>query len=136
MDISLREVGGWLVWAILLGPLLWYRIQRDQRQKREWREWAADIYSNARIESANPIYAFNPETSEVIHDEEEFLSTEGKLIAYALTRISRNAAGEYFWFRIDTGATPPMMSKRMDYSIAKVLLKERFILPSHVQHLS
>jgi hypothetical protein len=46
-------------------------------------------------------------------------------LAYTLTRIARNGAGEYFWFSFRTDSPPQL--KHIDQARAKALLKGKYI---------
>src|SRR5690606_5547414 len=105
---------------------------KRNKAKADFRSWARQHYrDHAKVVSENPRYAFDAKAGLIIKDEEEFLNCEGKIVGYTLTRITKNQWGEYFWFRIDSGADPQMMSRHMDHGLAKVLLKNKFVLPKH-----
>lgn len=115
-----------IVWAF------WYGHTKRNKQKKEFKSWARQHYADsAKVVSENPRYVFDPKVGHIVKDEEEYLYCEGKIIGYTLTRIATNQWGEYFWFRIDSGAEPQMMSRHMDYGLAKVLLKDKFVLPKY-----
>jgi hypothetical protein len=66
-------------------------------------------------------------------DENEVIEQiQGTFLAYTLTRIARNQAGEYFWFYFRTDSPPQI--KHLDQSRAKVLLKGKCLAPQSSQH--
>lgn len=126
MDISPRGWGGLFAFVAFFGPLLWWVFERDRKQVAKFRQWAEQLYAETKITSSNPALAFDASCAEIVKDEEEVLAPNGKVIAYTLIRIARNPAGEYFWFRVDSGATPNLMSRHLSDSLAKVLLQGKY----------
>ncbi len=104
--------------------LLWGN-RRKKRFVESFRGAAHEAFLNLRIEASNPTLAFFGTTAQVLNEVEEVEQSRGAFLAYQLTRIARNPAGEYFYFVFRSDSKPYF--KHLPQGTAKTLLGSRFI---------
>lgn len=104
--------------------LLWGR-RRKKQFVESFRGLANEAFHNLRIEASSPTLAFFGATAQVLSEVEEVEQSRGALLAYQLTRVARNSAGEYFYFVFRSDSKPYF--KHLPQGSAKALLGSRYI---------
>lgn len=104
--------------------LLW-GSRRKKRFIESFRGSANDAFLKLRIEASSPTLTFCGTTAQVLNEVEEVEQSRGALLAYQLTRIARNSAGEYFYFVFRSDSKPYF--KHLPQGTAKALLGSRYI---------
>ncbi|MBK7327224.1 MAG: hypothetical protein IPI89_14390 [Propionivibrio sp.] len=113
--------------AALTTVLLVRHVVRERRYKEEHRSVAENVFKSLSVHSADPRFRFEGAVVQVIRDEEKAEKINGTFLAYKLTRIARNALGEYFWFHFRTDS--PTQLKHIDQSRARIILKGKYLPP-------
>jgi len=104
--------------------LLW-GSRRKKTFVESFRGSANEAFHNLRIEASSPSLAFCGATAQVLSEVEEVEQSRGALLAYQLTRIARNSAGEYFYFVFRSDSKSYF--KHLPQGTAKALLGSRYI---------
>jgi len=121
------DITGVALAVLITGGLLAYQILRGRRYKEMHRHSALDAFNALSVPSNNALFQFDGRTAQVVEEKEIIEQIKGAFLAYTLTRIARNSAGEYFWFHFRTGSLPQL--KHIDQPRAKVLLKGKYLAP-------
>jgi len=118
-------------WVLLFGLLLAFSHRIGCDYMAIHRPAALNAFSELSIHSSEPRFQFDGKTAQIIEDEEGIERARNGFIAYTLTRIARNEAGEYFWFyfRSDSAGGKPQF-KHIEQASAKALLKKKYLAPS------
>jgi len=118
--------------VLITGGLLAYLFYKNRRYKETHRPAALDAFNSLSIPSSNALYQFDGKTAEVVEEKEGIEQIRGAFLAYTLTRIAKNCAGEYFWFYFRTDSPPQL--KHIDQARAKALLKGKHLAAGTSQH--
>lgn len=107
--------------------LLAYHLLKVRRFKERYRRNADKTFQEAVVEADNPRYSFHGSTAQCMKEQEQVEQMRGVLLAYTLTRVAKNASGEYFWFSFRSDAPPTI--KHIDHTRAQALLKTKYVAP-------
>jgi hypothetical protein len=91
--------------------LLAYHLLKVRRFKERYRRNADKTFQEAVVEADNPRYSFHGSTAQCMKEQEQVEQMRGVLLAYTLTRVAKNASGEYFWFSFHTRAQALLKTK-------------------------
>ena len=114
--------------VLITSGLLAYQLLKGRRYKETHRPSALAAFNALSVASNNELFQFDGRSAQVMEEKEVIEQIKGTFLAYTLTRISRNSSGEYFWFYFRTDSLPQL--KHIDQSLAKVLLKGKYLAPS------
>jgi hypothetical protein len=115
-----------VVFAVLItGGLMAFQFFRGRRYKETHRQSALDAFNTLSAPSANALFQFDGKSAQVVEEKEAIEQIRGTFLAYTLTRIARNGAGEYFWFYFRTDSPPRL--KHIDHTRAKALLQGKYL---------
>lgn len=99
------------------------------RQRKKMRDTALCQFRNAKLTSTVGQYVFDGATARIIKQEESSFYARNE--PYVLTLYAMNEHNEYFMFRSNN---PNPYIKHMSQSIAKVVLKDKYVPPSGHSH--
>ncbi|QRM19358.1 hypothetical protein GBK02_08085 [Dechloromonas sp. TW-R-39-2] len=128
------DITGILLTVLTTGGLLAYQLLRGYRYKASHRPAALAAFAAQSIYPDNALVQFDGKTAQLMQEKEVVEQIKGSFLAYTLTRIARNASGEYFWFYFRTDS--PLQFKHIEQSKAKVLLKDKYLAPDHPGKIS
>lgn len=114
-----------LLTAGIICLILLWSSRRKQRFIEGFRDSANEAFLNLRMEDSNAEFMLSGTTAQVVSEEEEVEQSSGALLAYQLTRIARNAEGEFFYFVFRSDSKP--YCKHLPQGTAKALLGPRYI---------
>lgn len=123
-----------LYWLVVVVGLVYYVKKRD----KDTTEWLAqhlaqaeEAFRKIQVNSSSPHLVLNGETAEVMQDKPGATANGNLyLLEYVLHRVVRNGSGEYFWMHYDSAGEPKVVVKHMQHSIARAILKEKYIAPA------
>lgn len=107
--------------------LLAYHLLKVRRFKERYRRNADKAFQESVIKADDPRYSFHGITAQCMDEQEQVEQMRGVLLAYTLTRVAKNASGEYFWFSFRSDALPTI--KHIDHIRAQALLKTKYVAP-------
>lgn len=111
--------------VLITGGLLAFQFFKGRRYKETHRPYALDAFNTLSLLSNNARFQFDGKSAQVVEEKEAIEQIRGAFLAYTLTRIARNSAGEYFWFYFRTDSPPQL--KHIDQARAKTLLKGKYL---------
>ncbi|MBP5997499.1 MAG: hypothetical protein KA535_06090 [Azonexus sp.] len=111
--------------VLITGGLLAFQFIKGRRYKETHRPSALDAFNTLSVPSSNARFQFQGKSAQIMDEKEVIEQIRGTFLAYTLTRIARNGAGEYFWFYFRTDSPPQL--KHIDQPRAKALLKGKYI---------
>jgi hypothetical protein len=100
----------------------------EVQKRRRMREMALAQLRDSKLNSTIDQYVFNGATARLIKQEDSSFNERNG--PYVLTVYAMNEHGEYFMFRSNK---PNPYIKHMTQTMAKVVLKDKYIRPSSAQ---
>lgn len=113
--------------VLITGGLFTRHLFKERRYKEEQRGAAENAFNSLSMPSVDRRFQFEGWDAQVIDEKEGVEQMRGVFLAYTLTRIARNASGEYFWFYFRTAS--PSQLRHIDQSRAAFLLKGKYLAP-------
>ena len=111
--------------VLITAGLLTFQYFKGRRYKQTHRPCALDAFNTLSLPANNARFQFDGKAAQVVEEKEAIEQIRGAFLAYTLTRIARNGAGEYFWFYFRTDSPPQL--RHIDHTRAKVLLKGKYL---------
>lgn len=118
--------------VLITAGLLAFQYFKGRRYKQTHRPRALDAFNTVSLLANNARFQFDGKAAQVVEEKEAIEQIRGTFLAYTLTRIARNASGEYFWFYFRTDSPPQL--KHIDQARAKTLLKAKYLAADASRH--